>query len=251
MLLHFADVYAATQSPDYNQAGQPRQRKVGGGSKAQLASLADKLLFILIYHKTYPLQPRMACSLGSVNRKPAPGSIGSCRCWSPVSSALVTPRNATRSPSPQTRRRWPYSSMAPNGRGNAPKTRRNSGTTTVVKKVHTDKTVLLADERTRQVVYLSPTHPGKTHDKRIADEAHLQYPAGTQLTHDTGFQGYAPANVHILQPKKQMRGQWLSASDVIANRLKAQARAGRACHGGYQTLPHCQRRLAQYPARFL
>jgi hypothetical protein len=94
----------------------------------------------------------------------------------------------------------------------------------VVKKVHSDKNVLLADERTRQVVYLSPTHPGKTHDKRIADEAPLQYPAGTQLTQDTGFQGYAPANVHVIQPKKQMRGQWLSALDVIANRLKARAR---------------------------
>ena len=56
LLPHFADAYAATQSPDYNQAGQPRQRKAGGGSKAQLDSLADKLLFILIYHKTYPLQ---------------------------------------------------------------------------------------------------------------------------------------------------------------------------------------------------
>lgn len=94
----------------------------------------------------------------------------------------------------------------------------------MVKKAHTDKNVLLADERTRQVVYLSPTHPGKTHDKRIADEAQLQYPAGTRLTQDTGFQGYAPANVFIIQPKKQMRGQWLSATNVIANRLKARAR---------------------------
>lgn len=94
----------------------------------------------------------------------------------------------------------------------------------MVKKVHTDKNVLLADERTQQVVYLSPTHPGKTHDKRIADEANLHYPPGTRLTQDTGFQGYAPAGVHIIQPKKQMRGQWLSATDLIANQLKAQAR---------------------------
>jgi hypothetical protein len=114
--------------------------------------------------------------------------------------------------------------MAPNGRGSARKTRPNSANITVVKKVHTDKNVLLADERTRQVVYLSPTHPGKTHDKRIADEAHLQYPAGTRLTQATGFQGYAPANVHVIQPKQHMRGQWLSATEVIANQLKARAR---------------------------
>ncbi|HRV96435.1 MAG TPA: transposase, partial [Anaerolineae bacterium] len=35
---------------------QPRQRKPGGGRKPTLKSLADKLLFILVYFKTYPLQ---------------------------------------------------------------------------------------------------------------------------------------------------------------------------------------------------
>jgi hypothetical protein len=64
LLAHFADVYAATQSPDYNQAGQPRQRKAGGGSKAQLATVADKLLFILVYHKTYPLQTAQGLLFG-------------------------------------------------------------------------------------------------------------------------------------------------------------------------------------------
>jgi hypothetical protein len=56
LLPYFADAYAATQSPDYNQVGQPRQRKAGGGNKARVASLEDKLLFILVYQKTYPLQ---------------------------------------------------------------------------------------------------------------------------------------------------------------------------------------------------
>lgn len=35
---------------------KPRKRKVGGGRKPTLKSLADKLLFILVYFKTYPLQ---------------------------------------------------------------------------------------------------------------------------------------------------------------------------------------------------
>ncbi|MCB0191333.1 MAG: transposase, partial [Anaerolineae bacterium] len=33
-----------------------RKRKVGGGRKPTLKSSADKLLFILVYFKTYPLQ---------------------------------------------------------------------------------------------------------------------------------------------------------------------------------------------------
>lgn len=86
-----------------------------------------------------------------------------------------------------------------------------------------DKNVLLVDEDTRPGVYLNPTHPGKTHDKNVADEAAIPYPAGTRLTQDTGFQGDALANVFTLQPKKQRRGQWLSATDMIANQMKARA----------------------------
>jgi truncated hemoglobin YjbI len=56
LLEHFAAAWAATQSDTKTQAGQPRQRQAGGGRPAKLASPADKLLFILVYAKTYPLQ---------------------------------------------------------------------------------------------------------------------------------------------------------------------------------------------------
>lgn len=36
--------------------GKPRIRKVGGGRKPTLNRMADKLLFILVYFKIYPLQ---------------------------------------------------------------------------------------------------------------------------------------------------------------------------------------------------
>lgn len=52
----FTAAYDATRSQSETQAGQPRQRKIGGGRKARLASIEDKLLFIVSYHKTYPLQ---------------------------------------------------------------------------------------------------------------------------------------------------------------------------------------------------
>ena len=42
------------------QRGQSRQRKVGGGRKATLLLAEDRLLFILVYMKTYPLQEIMA-----------------------------------------------------------------------------------------------------------------------------------------------------------------------------------------------
>ena len=52
----FAEEYAARQSTTRTQAGDPRQRQAGGGRKARLTTVEDKLLFILMYHKTYPLQ---------------------------------------------------------------------------------------------------------------------------------------------------------------------------------------------------
>ena len=46
------------------RAGQARQRGVGGGNKSKLGSAADKLLFILVYHKTYPLQTLLGLQFG-------------------------------------------------------------------------------------------------------------------------------------------------------------------------------------------
>ncbi len=64
LLPFFAEAYAATQSADYTQAGQPRQRRAGGGRHGQLARLEDKLLFVLIYQKTYPLQTAHGLQFG-------------------------------------------------------------------------------------------------------------------------------------------------------------------------------------------
>src|SRR6476646_9874828 len=48
----YREIYPDVQTRE----GQARQRKAGGGSKGHLAAIADKLLFILVYEKTYPLQ---------------------------------------------------------------------------------------------------------------------------------------------------------------------------------------------------
>lgn len=53
-----------------------------------------------------------------------------------------------------------------------------------------------------KVVYLSVTEQGKKHDKKIADENDIHYPAQATLGKDTGFQGYEPHGVLTFQPKK-------------------------------------------------
>jgi hypothetical protein len=52
------------------------------------------------------------------------------------------------------------------------------------------------------VGYLSPTQPGKTYDKKVADQAKIRYPNKAVLYKDTGFQGYEPKLKRTYQPKK-------------------------------------------------
>lgn len=75
------------------------------------------------------------------------------------------------------------------------------------KKSHTDKNLLLINQETKRVVYLSSTEPGKTHDKKLADKEGIRYPRGTTLAKDTGFQGYEPDGVITSQPQKSQEGQ--------------------------------------------
>ena len=52
----FSDIYQATQQQTYEKGSETgtRQRKPGGGCKGKLPTMADKLLFVLYYYKTYP-----------------------------------------------------------------------------------------------------------------------------------------------------------------------------------------------------
>src|SRR4051812_41038345 len=52
----FRGAYARAHPPDRTAAGRPRQRWPGGGRPGALSGDADKLLFLLVYLKTYPLQ---------------------------------------------------------------------------------------------------------------------------------------------------------------------------------------------------
>jgi len=56
LLSVFSDLYQATQHNTYEEgvASGTRRRKPGGGSKGKLPTMADKLMFVLYYYKTYP-----------------------------------------------------------------------------------------------------------------------------------------------------------------------------------------------------
>src|SRR5437868_10425045 len=56
LLPAFARCYERLYLPDQTLAGRPRQRFAGGGRKGVLHAPEQKLLFLLVYLKTYPLQ---------------------------------------------------------------------------------------------------------------------------------------------------------------------------------------------------
>ena len=64
LLLAFAASYEAHYPADRTVSGQARQRRKGGGNKSKLASIEDKLLFILVYEKTYALQTGQGMQFG-------------------------------------------------------------------------------------------------------------------------------------------------------------------------------------------
>jgi hypothetical protein len=210
------------------QRSQPRKRQRGGGRKPILLSEADRLLFILFYFKVYPLQtvqgfffgmsqaqacewihrlsPVLNLALGFERHLPArkAATVTQVLRECPGLEFIIdgTERPIQR-PKDKERQREFYSGK---------------------KKRHTVKNVVITDRRTRKIKALSRTRPGKTSDKRTADEEDYRFPARSKLYKDTGFQGYEPANVRTKQPKKRPRKGELTAEEKAANQAISRLR---------------------------
>jgi hypothetical protein len=67
------------------------------------------------------------------------------------------------------------------------------------------------------ILFVSRSFPGRIHDKTIADTEYT-IPAGYTLLQDTGYQGYRPEGVEIIQPQKKPRGKELTEEQKSVNR---------------------------------
>jgi DDE superfamily endonuclease len=83
---------------------------------------------------------------------------------------------------------------------------------------------LLLINRALRSLFLSETHPGSVHDKRLADTTPYPLPAGSQLLQDLGFQAFTLEGVDILQPAKKPRGKALTRAQEAGNRKLARRR---------------------------
>ncbi len=210
LLVVFAETYAAHTPEDQTVEGKPRQRRRGGGGKATLTTMDDKLLFILVYEKTYPLQTMLGLQFGL--------SQGRANIWIHRLLPVVRQALAQMKLTPERDGRAVATSELANEGGadlviDGTERRRQrpqdetqqQAQYSGKKKAHTDKNLVLVNRHSRKVVYLSPTQPGRKHDKKLADEAAIAYPIGTSLGKDTGFQGYEPPGVLAWQPKKSRK----------------------------------------------
>lgn len=207
LLPAFAAAYATRYPAERTLAGKARRRQPGGGRKGQLGDAADKLLFILSYEKTNPLQTmhglQFGLSQGQANYwihrllpvlQDALRALGHApeRCACGVAHSALTHEGGANLVIDGTER----------ARQRPQEAARQKAHFSGKQKRHTDKNLLLINQNSTKVVYLSATVAGKTHDKKAADEAQIGYPANATLAKDTGFQGYEPAGVLTTQPKK-------------------------------------------------
>ena len=68
------------------------------------------------------------------------------------------------------------------------------------------------------ILFVSESVCGKTHDKKIADTMYA-FPYPCMLYQDTGYQGYHPEGVTIIQPMKKPEGKELTGEEKEGNRL--------------------------------
>ncbi len=68
------------------------------------------------------------------------------------------------------------------------------------------------------ILFLSETHQGSVHDKRMADTTPSPLPVGSHLLQDLGFQAFTLEGVAIIQPTKKPRGKALTPEQKDGNR---------------------------------
>jgi hypothetical protein len=76
--------------------------------------------------------------------------------------------------------------------------------------------VLLVNKQL-EIQYLSPTHVGKVHDKRVVDGSPYPLPQGSVLLQDLGFLGFTLEGVEIEMPTKKPKGRELTAEQKAIN----------------------------------
>jgi hypothetical protein len=215
-----------------------RKRAAGGGQKGAMPEVADKLLFILVYTRIYPLLivqgmffgmaeskackwvgillPVLDAAMGEIHVRPqrATGrSLEEIIEEFPELKALGVLTDGTerpiRRPKDDEQQKEHYSGK---------------------KKRHTSKHVTITHPKTQHILAVSEEAPGTKHDKKIMDEAQISCTTAIAVRADSGFQGLSIGSAEIITPFKRKRKKKGEPKDELttpqkeANAILAKAR---------------------------
>jgi hypothetical protein len=249
LLPAFARSYEQLYSPDRTAAGRPRRRSAGGGRRGALHPPEQKLLFLLVYLRTYPLQVIMGELFGL--SQPAVNS------WIhrllPVLRAALDDLGVLPERDPQgfAQSQPPNPKLIIDGterRRQRPKDpEKQEAHYSGKKKAHSDKNVVITSLEGEGIDFLSRTYVGKTHDKKIADQEDISYPPTATLYKDTGFQGYEPAVAETCQAKKKAAPRRAhDGGETNQPEVSEPSGPSRACPRGRETVPHREGCLSEH-----
>lgn len=210
-------------------AVKSRKRAAGAGQKGALPHIADKLLFILVYARIYPLLivqglffgfaeskackwvgillPVLDAALEKENLRPkrAKGrSLEDIIAEFPelVELGILTDgtERPIRKPKDKDKQKKAYSGK---------------------KKRHTKKHVTLVHPGTQFILAVSDEYDGTNHDKLILDEQEFTCTTKLELKADSGFIGYDCGEAMIILPHKKKRKKKGEPKDKLTDDQKA------------------------------
>jgi hypothetical protein len=207
------------------RAGQARQRAAGAGPKGVLPDPRHKLFFILFYLKAYPTQDVMGYLFG-LSQPQVCARVGQLL---PLLQTLMQAELPVRhgrelaqvlQDLPEVKEVLIDGTERPIARPQH-KGRRDRHYSGRRKRTTVKNVVVTA---CRRVVLLTPTAPGRRHDKAEADRAKVRLKAEVRVLGDSGFQGYKAGAAPVWTPRKKPRGRALHYQDRRANRKLARVR---------------------------
>lgn len=214
------------------RVGKQYLRAPGGGRTPELQSLEDKLLFMLVYVRSYPtffvaglmfgfsetaacgwfhrLLPALDQALGYAHVKPSRKhgrnleeiltEFPELREFGLLADGTERP---TRRPKNKDKEKSRFSGK---------------------KKDHTVKNVILTHPKTNRVIHLTKTRDGTVHDKRALEEEELKCQEDILIGLDGGFPGLEIDRASIIRPVYKPPGGELSDSNRNQNRAFSSVR---------------------------
>lgn len=210
-----------------------RRRAVGGGRSGHVSSIEDKLFFILVYTRMYPLLiiqglffsmaesractwtgtllPVLDAALGSAHVRPkrARGrsleeiieAFPELKELGVLTDGVERP---IRRPKDKEKQKKQYSGK---------------------KKRHTTKRLTITHPKNQYILAASDEYDGTRHDKKLADECQLTCRSPIPIGADSGLEGWVPGNARLILPIKKKRKKKGAPKDVLTDKQKAYNRA--------------------------